>query len=331
MSVDIKFKVNDNIEVNVSGLDSMMFAELVYNFGQMVGLKDDNKATFTFNSQPIKADSMRKLSDIGITSNSVINVKTEKPLDYKPQNTGNFGAPQNNSANTGTNMNNSGNMNINQNMNMNQNMYAGAMNTNQNMYPGTMNMNQNMYPGTMNMNQNMYPGAMNMNQNMYAGAMNMNQNMFTGNMFVNQNMYYGSMNMNQNMNMFMNQNMNNFVNAANNQNMNNFANVANNQNIGQNTNNQNINSASTTQGDPNSLNLIFNSQGSKIAIQAKKDARFCEVATKFANKAGVLDKEISFIIFSESVKKDCTKTLEELKLKNNNRIEVIFNAEVIGA
>ena len=113
--------------------------------------------------------------------------------------------------------------------------------------------------------------------------------------------------------------------------MNNFANVANNQNIGQNTNNQNINSASTTQGDPNSLNLIFNSQGSKIAIQAKKDARFCEVATKFANKAGVLDKEISFIIFSESVKKDCTKTLEELKLKNNNTIEVIFNAEVIGA
>ena len=140
---------------------------------------------------------------------------------------------------------------------------------------------------------------------------------------------------NQNMNNFVNaannQNMNNFANVANNQNMNNFVNVANNQNIGQNTNNQNINSASTTQGDPNSLNLIFNSQGSKITIQAKKDARFCEVATKFANKAGVLDKKISFIIFSESVKKECTKTLEELKLKNYNTIEVIFDSEVIGA
>ena len=64
MSFNIKFKVNDNFEVNVSGLDSMMFAELVYNFGQMVLLKEDNKATFTFNSQPIKADSMRKLVDI---------------------------------------------------------------------------------------------------------------------------------------------------------------------------------------------------------------------------------------------------------------------------
>ena len=75
MSVDIKFKVNDNFEVNVSGLDSMMFGELVYNFGQMVGLKEDNKATFTFNSVIIKADSQRKLTDIGITSNSVINLK----------------------------------------------------------------------------------------------------------------------------------------------------------------------------------------------------------------------------------------------------------------
>ena len=141
--------------------------------------------------------------------------------------------------------------------------------------------------------------------------------------------------MNQNMNNFANaannQNMNNFANAANNQNMNNFANVVNNQNIGQNSSNQNINNASTAQVDPNSLNLIFNSQGRKIAIQAKKDSKFCEVATKFANKAGALNKEISFIIFSESVKNDCPKTLEELKLKNNNTIEVIFNAEVIGA
>ena len=238
MSFNVKFKINDNLEVTECGLDNMMFAEFIYNLSQKVGLKEEHKPTFTFNSEILKMDSMRKLSEIGITSNSVINVKTEKPLDYKPQNTGNSEAPQNNSASTGTNMN-AGNMNMNQNMN------AGNMNMNQNMYAGAMNMNQNMYAGAMNMNPNMYAGAMNMNPNIYAGAMNMNPNMYYGNMIMNPNMYYGSMNMNQNMNNFVNngnnQNMNNFANVANNQNMNNLANAANNQNVRQNTNNQNNN------------------------------------------------------------------------------------------
>ena len=127
MSFNVKFKINDNLEVTECGLDNMMFAEFIYNLSQKVGLKEEHKPTFTFNSEILKMDSMRKLSEIGITSNSVINVKTEKPLDYKPQNTGNSEAPQNNSASTGTNMNAG-------NMNMNQNMYAGAMNMNQNMY-----------------------------------------------------------------------------------------------------------------------------------------------------------------------------------------------------
>jgi len=338
MSFNIKFKLNDNTEINVSGLDSMILAELIYNFGQMVGLKEEHKASFTFNSQPLKADSIKKLSDLGIISDSVINVKTEIPLDYKPQNTGNSQTPQNNSTNSGTNTNNSQNMNMNAgNMNMNQNMNYGNMNMmNQNMNYGNMNMmNQNMNCGNMFMNPNMNYANMNMmNQNMNCGNMFMNPNMNYANMnMMNQNMNFGNMFMNPNMNygaMNMNPNMTNFMNSGNNQNISNSGNVGNNSNIGQSSNNQN-NINSVPQGDPNCLNLIFNSQGNKIAVQAQKDSRFCEIATKFANKAGVLNKEMTFIIFSERVKKDCTKTLEELKLKNNNTIEVIYDAEVIGA
>ena len=328
MSFNVKFKINDNLEVTECGLDNMMFAEFIYNLSQKVGLKEEHKPTFTFNSEILKMDSMRKLSEIGITSNSVINVKTEKPLDYKPQNTRNSEAPQNNSASTGTNMN-AGNMNMNQNMN------AGNMNMNQNMYAGAMNMNQNMYAGAMNMNPNMYAGAMNMNPNIYAGAMNMNPNMYYGNMIMNPNMYYGSMNMNQNMNNFVNngnnQNMNNFANVANNQNMNNLANAANNQNVGQNTNNQNNNISPASPGIPGCMNIVFNNQGKKVTIQTQKEAKFCEVATKFANKAGVLDKKPSFIISSQKIEMTCDLTVDQLKIKDNNKIEVIYESEIKGA
>ena len=328
MSFNVKFKINDNLEVTECGLDNMMFAEFIYNLSQKVGLKEEHKPTFTFNSEILKMDSMRKLSEIGITSNSVINVKTEKPLDYKPKNTGNSEAPQNNSASTGTNMN-AGNMNMNQNMN------AGNMNMNQNMYAGAMNMNQNMYAGAMNMSPNMYAGAMNMNPNIYAGAMNMNPNMYYGNMIMNPNMYYGSMNMNQNMNNFVNngnnQNMNNFANVANNQNMNNLVNAANNQNVGQNTNNQNNNISPASPGIPGCMNIVFNNQGKKVTIQTQKEAKFCEVATKFANKAGVLDKKPSFIISSQKIEMTCDQTVDELKIKDNHKIEVVYESDIIGA
>ena len=131
---DVRFKVNGNFEVKISALGDMMIAELIYNFGQMVGLKEKDKASFTFNFDPIKQDSQKKLKDLGIKENSIINVKTEKPLNYKPENF----------ISMGMNMNNPGRMYMNPNMNN-----FGNMNTNANMKLGNMN------TGYMNMNPNM--------------------------------------------------------------------------------------------------------------------------------------------------------------------------------
>ena len=85
MSFNVKFKVNENLEVIESAHENMIFKELIRNFNQKVGLKDEHKASFTFNSEKIKTDSKRKLKYLGIVENSVINVKTVKPLDYKPE------------------------------------------------------------------------------------------------------------------------------------------------------------------------------------------------------------------------------------------------------
>ena len=96
MSLNIKFIVNDNFEISVPGKKDMMFAELFYIFAQKVGLKEDNKASYEFNFQPIKADSMKRLKDLGIEDNSIIKVKTEKPLDRPAGDMGSFYIPQNN-------------------------------------------------------------------------------------------------------------------------------------------------------------------------------------------------------------------------------------------
>ena len=132
MSFIVKFKVNEKFEVGVPGKKNKMFAELSYIFSGIVGLKEEHKASFEFNSLPIKPNSMRKLKEIGIKDNSIIKVKTEKPLDYKPkQDTGSFHIPQNNFQDMGMNMN------------MNPNMYFGNMSMNQNMNNfGFMNMIQ---------------------------------------------------------------------------------------------------------------------------------------------------------------------------------------------
>jgi hypothetical protein len=132
MSFIVKFKVNEKFEVGVPGEENMIFAELSYNFIKIVGLKEEHKASFEFNSCQIKPDSTKKLKEIGIKDNSIIKVKTEKPLDYKPeQDTGSFHIPQNNFQDMGMNMN------------MNPNMYFGNMSMNQNMNNfGFMNMIQ---------------------------------------------------------------------------------------------------------------------------------------------------------------------------------------------
>ena len=94
MSFYVKIKANGNDVGNMSVYGDMLFSELVFHFCRNFGLQPNNKATFSFNSKEINAESPKKLSELGITANSVIEVKTENPIGM-PNNAGNVGAFQN--------------------------------------------------------------------------------------------------------------------------------------------------------------------------------------------------------------------------------------------
>ena len=350
MSFNVKFSANGNILGSLTGNNEMLISELLMKFYQANGLNEKDKVTFTFQTNELKTTSCKNLKELGIISDSTIEVQSEKALNpfNNPENAGNSQVPQNNFPFMMNNNNFGMNgMMFNQNMAMNQNMNNYGMMNNQNM---AMNSNMNYY-GMMN-NQNM---AMNPNMNnfgmMYNQNMAMNPNMNNYGMMYNQNMAMNA-NMNNvqnnvNQNMAMNANMNNVQNNVN-QNVNNQnANIQNNvnqnmamnqnmnnvqNNMNQNMNNQNNNSVPfNSGGNSDFMNIVFNNQSQIINIQAKKTDKFCEIAKKYHNKAVLGERVPSFLYNSKKIEADEAKTLEQLDIKGNPKIDVIFNAEIIGA
>ena len=94
MSFYVKIKANGNDVGNMSVCGDMLFSELAFYFCRNFNVQPNNKPTFFFNSKEIKAESPKKLSELGITAESVIEVKTENPIAM-PNNIGNVGAFQN--------------------------------------------------------------------------------------------------------------------------------------------------------------------------------------------------------------------------------------------
>ena len=145
---------------------------------------------------------------------------------------------------------------------------------------------------------------MNMINNKYGNmAINMDYNPIKYlNLFM---MNYGFMNMGQNMqnygNMFMNQ---------------------------KDSNNQNIN---CTKDNTHFYNIIFNYSGKIYTIQGLKNNKFCEIVTKFCNKAGLEDRNLMFISNSRMIHDSETRTLEKLGIRNYSKIEAVSYLEVIGA
>ena len=312
MSLNIKFIVNDNFEISVPGEKDWMFAELIYIFAQKVGLKEEHKASFEFNFQPIKADSMKRLKDLGIEDNSIIKVETEKPLDRPAGDMGSFYIPQNNFPNMGMNMN------------MNPNMYFGNMSLNPNMNNfGYMNMNPNMNTfGNMNMNPNMNNfGYMNMIQivfNYNGNKTTLQANTYTpfsdlSRRFCSQagilnkypTYFIGSRKILSNDNQTLSE-----LHIH---------------------NNSEISVLLSSDENEEYLNVRFHNQGKIIDVAATKNTKFCDLFKKFLAKADLQGRDPSFIINSSLIESDETRTLAELKINSRIRIEVIFKNEVIGA
>lgn len=346
MLYSVSFTLNGNPAGGMYVNEDMLFAELTYNFCQNFGIKEDNKTTFIFNSGEIKSDSTKRLKELGIIQMSVINVTTEKPINM----------PVNNAfpANNGGNM---GNFQMNNNQFMQNNFQNVYMN------PGYMNNGYNGFvnPGYMN-NQYMYNAYMNNGYNNMPQNVN-NQNINNQNIN-NQNI--NNQNTNNNNGNFLDivfnykgqpihvqstsdakfcelyQKLSNKI--GNPQTPPSFS--YNNQTIGANDTRklselsivnqatiQVLDSGSQAPSDTNGdfLNIIFTCQGRTINFQATKDTKIGDLAKRFAAKFGQPELVPTFFMNSMSIDINQNKTLEELKIKNQAKIDVVFTSQVIGA
>ena len=355
MLYSVSFTLNGNPANGMWVNEDMLFAELAFKFSEFYGIKGDNKATFVFNSGEIKSDSTKRLKELGIIQMSVINVTTEKPVNMQVNNA----FPANNAGNMGNfQMNNNQFMQNNfQNVNVNpgyvNNGYNGFVN------PGYMN-NQYMYNAYMNNGYN------NMPQNVYNQNVN-NQNVNNQNVnnqnINNQNI--NNQNTNNNNGNFLDivfnykgqplhvqstsdakfcelyQKLSNKI--GNPQTPPSFS--YNNQTIGANdtrklselsiVNQATIQVLDSGSQDPSAngdfLNIIFTCQGRTINFQATKDTKIGDLATRFAAKFGKPELVPAFFMNSMSIDINQNKTLEELKIKNQAKIDVVFTSLVIGA
>ena len=85
---------------------------------------------------------------------------------------------------------------------------------------------------------------------------------------------------------------------------------------------------------PNSMqmNIIFAIIGRTVLVQGTPDMKFCELVTRFCTKASISPTDQpGFILNSTQLSQEDQRTLRELKLRDQSRIEVVLKKDVIGA
>jgi hypothetical protein len=96
-------------------------------------------------------------------------------------------------------------------------------------------------------------------------------------------------------------------------------------------NNSEISVLLSSEGNEKYINLIFCYQGKIVNIQESSKAKFSDLSRKFCNKAGMIDERPVYIFRSNPIHFDDTRTLEQIGLQNQMKIEVVIPTQVIGA
>ena len=304
MLYSVSFISNGNFLSNMCVSEDMLFKELASKFCEYYGLKEDNKPTFFFNSVEIKADSTKKLKELGIFNMASIHVKTEKPFNIIV-NIGNMGNFQ---------MNNFGFLNM-----FNRFMNYGSMN----MENGNMNMEQNIKnQNTNNSSEEFLDIIFHFNGGVIYAQSTKNTKFCdlykefrikANNPLLTPTFYFNNIKIESTETKTLTE-----------------------LNIGDKAiikavNECSINSVPNIIPDIVFWNILFICQGKYINIQATENCKMCDLIKRFKNKAGVTDREVMFILNSSRVDSTDTRTLKELHLVNLQKIEVIFPSEVIGA
>jgi hypothetical protein len=268
--------------------EDMKFCELVENLSKYFALKKEDETTFYFDSKEIKSSSEKKLKELGIKSNSIIEVKTKIPINNS----------LNNNSSMGMNPNSFMGMNNNSFMGMNPNSFMGM-----NPFPlmGMNNIN-NMH----NMDENIqiifnYSGnVITLQANIGSPFSELSKRFCKEAGIQDNNLVYSSDNGdilpsdNRSLNqLYLHNNSLIFV----------------------------------------SLNIIiiFNNQGKPTLVQATNETRFSDLCKLYVNITGIQGEDPVFLLHSHKLESNDCRTLTELKIRNQERIEVIFPNEVIAA
>ena len=97
------------------------------------------------------------------------------------------------------------------------------------------------------------------------------------------------------------------------------------------TGNQTGMGAPGNNGGEEYLNIVFTLAGKFILIQATRNSKFSELTEKLSNKLDVKDKAPTFLLNSRRIEMNDPRTVGQLNLQNNSKIEVVLTADVIGA
>ena len=80
------------------------------------------------------------------------------------------------------------------------------------------------------------------------------------------------------------------------------------------------------------MNICFSIIGRNVIVQGQSNMKFSELAAKFSVKADVKPEDkATFILNSQQVNGNDSRTLSELNLHDQSRIEVVLIKDVIGA
>jgi len=78
------------------------------------------------------------------------------------------------------------------------------------------------------------------------------------------------------------------------------------------------------------LNIIFVFKNKYFNVQATKYTKFSELSRKFCSIADIEDERLNYLVNSHILKPDDNRTLDELDIKNNRKIEVLIIHSIIG-
>ena len=79
------------------------------------------------------------------------------------------------------------------------------------------------------------------------------------------------------------------------------------------------------------LNIFFTLNGQNINMQAKSDEIFATVAYRYMQKIGKTQEALKFFFNGRELVLTAAKTLDECKIINQSKIDVVLASLVIGA